>query len=131
MTKWHKGRAAEWVTVTEPEYDVNERDSQFALQEYEEALCPQCNQLRSVCEDPATTWNPQIHACQAIAARTMYSREWQGRHEDIKPDADHWHPTDGAMIWATPDLPPDPDFVRQPPSPGLPPALQHALDDQE
>lgn len=67
-----------------------------------------------------------MHGCQATSARAMYSREWEKRHEGTKPDADHWHPTDGAMVWVSPDLEPAEEFLL----PSGPPPPSDASDQQ-
>lgn len=110
MTEWRDGMPAEWVTETEPEFDPNELDDWYALWEYEQELCPQCGNLRVLCEDPAQLWNPQMTTCYATVAQTMHTRRWHRLHEKTKPDADGWHPEDGALIWASTELPPDPVF---------------------
>lgn len=55
-------------------------------------------------------FNPQITTCYSAVAQTMHSRKWHRRHEKAKPDQDGWLPTDGALIWVTTELPPDPEF---------------------
>lgn len=58
-------------------------------------------------------FNPQIDTCYSEVNRTMHSRKWHRRFEKIEPDGDGWHPTDGALVWVTPDLPPAPEFGLQ------------------
>lgn len=105
---------ARWVTEIEAEFDANERDNWYARWEYQQALCPQCGRLRSVCEDPSTPFNPQIDTCYATLAQQMHSRNWHRRFEKVKPDGDGYLPTDGAMVWVDEDLPPDPTFGLRP-----------------
>lgn len=114
MTKWHKGKPAEWVTEVEPEYDVNERDNWQALAEYEEALCPQCNRLRVVCEDPKQQWAPQLHECRASAVAMAANRRWGRLHDKDKPDRYDRLPADGTRIWVAPAelAPDDTDFLK-------------------
>lgn len=115
VTRWENGKPAEWVTEVEPEFDVNERDSWQALAEYEDALCPQCGELRSVCEDPSQDWYPQRMVCWSTAARAVASRRWDKLNEKVKPDASGYLPTDGAVIWAaSEDLSPDDNFLADP-----------------
>lgn len=107
-----EGRPSKWVTEVEPEFDVNERDNWQALAEYEDALCPQCHQLRSICEDPEQLFYPQLHRCNATAATQASNRLWQKRHKDAKPDAAGYLPTDGTAVWVSEqDLTPDDDFI--------------------
>lgn len=113
MTEWVGGQPAKWVTELEPEFDANERDNWYAMWEYEQSLCPQCGRLRSVCEDPDAAFNPQIDTCYATVAQATYSRRWQRRFEKVQPDSDGWHPTDGAIVWVSEDLPPEPTFGLQ------------------
>ncbi|MFI5426050.1 hypothetical protein [Aeromicrobium sp. UC242_57] len=95
------------VTRT-PEFDVNERDNWYALLEYEEAMCPQCNQLRSVCEDPNQEWSPQLHECRASAVMMAANRRWSRMHEKAKPDLYDRLATDGTRVWVAPaDAAPD------------------------
>ena len=108
-----EGRPSRWVTEVEPEYDANERDNWYALEEFEDALCPQCGQLRTLCEDPELAWYPQLHVCWNTAHRESTTRRWRKRHEKAKPDPLSGHlPTDGGLVWmSTEDLTPDDDFV--------------------
>lgn len=105
---------AKWVTEVESEFDANERDSWYAFWEYEQALCPQCGRLRSICEDPNTPFNPQITTCHAVLRQTMHTRWWHKKYESVKPDSDGWHPTDGGLVWVSEDLPPEPLFGLKP-----------------
>lgn len=50
----------------------------------------------------------------------MYNRQWTKRHADTKPDADHWLPTDGAMVWVSDQLDPDVAFIDEPVGPPPP-----------
>jgi hypothetical protein len=100
------------VTEVEPEFDVNERDSWYALAEYEDALCPQCGQLRSICEDPEIGWYPQRHICWATTAREAATRRWAKKHEKAEPDSVGALPTDGTIVWVSDeDLTPDDNFL--------------------
>lgn len=95
---------------------MNERDNWDALHEYEDALCPQCNQLRSICEDPNTDFYPQLHTCWASAAVTVSTRRFHKRHDKAKPDKAGYLPTDGRLVWiSTEDLTPDDNFLGDPP----------------
>lgn len=106
------GRPAQWVTEVEAEFDVNERDSWYALDEWESEVCGQCGQLRSVCSDPETPWYPQRATCWSTATRTVVERRWHEKHENAKPDVAGYLPTDGVTVWVSPhDLTPDDDFV--------------------
>lgn len=69
-----------------------------------------CGQSQSVCGDPDLIHSPQMHVCNVTAARTMWDRAWHRRYENVKPDKDGWHPTDGGLVWTHPELPPDPAF---------------------
>lgn len=112
VTEWENGRPKTWVTVTEPEFDANERDDWYAMAEYQNALCPSCGRLRSLCENPDVDWYPQMHVCWASAAQSVASRRWHKKHEDAKPDAAGYLPTDGGFVWvSTEDLTPDDDFL--------------------
>lgn len=106
---------AKWVTEVEPEFDVNERDSWDALAEYEAALCPQCGDLRSLCEGPTPAYHPQLHVCYKTAATEVYTRRWHKKYEGVKPDKDGWKPTDGGFIWVTDD----PDMEDNPFAPSI------------
>lgn len=100
------------MTEVEPEFDVNERDSWYALAEYEAALCPQCGELRSICEDPEQEWYPQRMVCWSSAARSVATRRFDKLHENDKPDAAGNLATDGTVVWvASEDLSPDDDFL--------------------
>ncbi|VXC08880.1 hypothetical protein [Aeromicrobium sp. 9AM] len=96
------------MTEVEPEFDVNERDSWYALAEYEAALCPQCGQLRSICSDPATVFHPRLHTCFLTSAQQMHERRWRRKYEKTEPDRDGWLPTDGSFVWVSDD-PGEPD----------------------
>jgi hypothetical protein len=98
----------QWITETEPEYDVNERDNWYALGEYDAALCPQCNQLRAVCEDSKLALHPRLHTCYLTASQLTYSRRWHKQFEDVKPDRDGWLPTDGSFVYVA-EGEPEPD----------------------
>lgn len=54
VTRWHEGQAAEWETVTEPEWDSRERRWMLALQVYESTLCGKCGQPLDETTDPNT-----------------------------------------------------------------------------
>lgn len=110
------GRAARWEVVTEPEFDAEERDSWYALAEYEDATCPQCGNLRSVCSNPdgesGQGFYPQRSTCYVTVARDAADRRWRERHKDAEPDEAGVLPTDGTYVWASPlDLSPDDDFL--------------------
>lgn len=113
VTAWTEdGRPAQWVTETEPEYDVNERDNWHALAEYRDALCPQCKRLRSVCENDDQPWWPQRHVCHATAAQQNALRAFHDLHKDARPNREGYLPTDGHTIWvADRDLTPTDDFL--------------------
>lgn len=114
VTEWVDGRPSRWVTELEPEFDANELDDQYALEEYQESLCPQCGQLRSICSDPSVSHYPQLHVCWATAAQMVASRRFHNLHEKAKPDSAGYLPTDGALVWVSDeDLTPDDDFLRQ------------------
>lgn len=107
-----EGRPSQWVTEVEPEYDINERDNWEALDEWESALCPQCKQLRSICEDPNATQYPQLYICWATAAQQVATRMFTKKHEKATPDGSGYLPTDGRMIWTTSeDLTPEADWL--------------------
>lgn len=107
-----QGRPAQWVIETEPEFDVNERAAWEAWDEWQDAVCPQCGNLRSVCSDPSTPWYPQRTICWATATRENISRRWHAKHEGAQPDPLGFKPTDGTTLWvATADLAPDDDFL--------------------
>ena len=100
------------MTEVEPEFDANERDSWEALKEYREAVCPHCGNLRAICSDPDTEFYPQRDVCYASASQAWALRKWHSKHEDPKPDASGFLPTDGTTIWvSTADLTPDDDFL--------------------
>jgi hypothetical protein len=102
------------VSEVEPEFDVNERDSWVALWEWDQAVCHECGQLRSVCSDPATVWYPQRNVCYATATRQNIDRKWVNKHRDRKPDMAGYLPTDGVTLWvATEDISPE-DYFLQP-----------------
>lgn len=106
------GKPSKWVTETESEFDVNERDSWYAKWEYEAAICPQCGRLRSVCEDPATPWYPQRSTCWASAAQEVVLRKLHDKHEKSTPDGAGYLPTDGVSVWVSDqDLTPDDNFL--------------------
>lgn len=96
----------------EPEFDVNERDDWYALREYDDEVCGQCGQLRSVCSNPETQWYPQRSTCWATATRENIYRQWHAKHDKAQPDALGFKPTDGVTLWvATADLTPGDDFL--------------------
>lgn len=100
--------------MVEPEFDAIERDHWQALEEYEDALCPQCKRLLSICQDPDQTWYPQRHVCNVTVAQTMTQRRFARATERIKPDGDGWHPADGVTIWMSEeDLTPDDNFLNE------------------
>lgn len=113
VTEWDaEGRPTQWVTEIEPEFDANERDNWYALAEWEDALCVQCGQLRSICEDPEQAWYPQNNVCWSTAARMVATRRFQNKHEKAKPDGAGYLPTDGSVIWvSSQDLTPDDMFL--------------------
>lgn len=80
--------------------------------EYDQAICPQCGNLRAVCEDPNTDWYPQRSVCYSSAATEVTNRKWHKRHEKATPDSNGFLPTDGVVVWVSPeDLTPDDDFL--------------------
>jgi hypothetical protein len=126
VTAWTEdGRPSQWVTETEPEFDVNERDNWDAWDEYQDSLCPQCHQLRAVCEDPDQQWSPQLHECRASAVMMASSRRWARLNEKTKPDYLDRHPADGTQVWIAPadTAPSDVDFL------GLADAVPDFLDE--
>lgn len=80
--------------------------------EYEQAVCPQCGNLRAVCEDPNTGWYPQRSVCYSSAAAEVANRKWHKKNENAKPDPAGYLPTDGTVVWASAeDLTPDDNFI--------------------
>lgn len=91
---------------------MNERDSWYAKWEFDQAVCPNCGNLRSVCSDPDTDFYPQRTICWATAAQQVVLRRWHKKHEKAQPDEAGYLPTDGTTIWVSPDdLTPDDDFI--------------------
>lgn len=112
VTEWRDGIPAKWVTETEPEFDPVERDAWYALDEYEDSLCPQCRRPQIVCQDPEQDWYPQRYECLATQAQMMAQRKFTKLHEKEKPDEDGHHPADGVIVWvAEDDLSPDDNFL--------------------
>lgn len=110
------GRPSAWVTTLEPEFDANERDSWHALEELKAATCPQCGNLRAICSDPdgvhGEGFYPQRDVCWVTAAQDVATRRFRKLHEKAKPDAGGFLPTDGSLVWASPEnLTPDDDFL--------------------
>jgi hypothetical protein len=101
------------IVTRDPEFDANERDNWHAVWEYEQAMCPQCHQLRVICEDPNQQWSPQLHECRASAVMTASNRLWARMHEKAKPDQYGRLPTDGTRVWVAPaeSAPDDTDFL--------------------
>lgn len=103
MTRWDdEGRPAEWVTETEPEFDVNERDSWDALTEYRNAVCPDCGNFKAVCSTPdgldGQGYYIAQHVCYARATREATLRRIAKKFEKTKPDVQGFLPTDGVSI---------------------------------
>lgn len=113
VTAWDdQGRPLSWVTETEPEYDDDERDGWVALRQYEQTICPNCGNPRSVCENSETPFYPQLTHCWATAAREVATRKWSQKNEGVKPDAAGYLPDDGTFLWvSTDDLSPGDDFI--------------------
>ena len=108
-----EGRPSKWVTETEPEFDAVERGGWEALDEYRDALCPNCGQLKSICSNPDQDLYPQRTVCHITATRLAINRRVQAHHEKAKPSPQNgWvHPLDGTTVWmSTSDLTPDDDF---------------------
>ena len=106
------------MTETEVEYDANERDSWYAQQEYDEAICPMCGNLRAICSNPeglhGEGFYPQRYECLVKAAEDRSSRIFKKLHEKDVPDADGFLPTDGIRIHVSlDDLTPDDDFLNE------------------
>lgn len=117
MTAWDdQGRPAEWVTETEPEFDVDERDSWQALREYDDVVCRHCGNLKSICSNPdgllGQGFYPARDICWVTAARQAASRRFDRMHEKAEPDLLGYLPTDGVFIRAAlVDEDPDDDFL--------------------
>lgn len=100
------------MTEVEPEFDTTERQGWLQLREYEDALCPDCGNLRSVCSDPEQAWYPQRHVCLASKDLAALDRKWRKKHENASPDGAGRLPTDGERLWVAPDdLTPDDKFL--------------------
>lgn len=103
MTRWDdEGRPAEWVTETEPEFDVHERDSWYALEEYRGAICSNCGNFIAVCSSPGGLddqgYYVAQHVCYATATREATLRRISKKFEQSKPDVQGFLPTDGVSI---------------------------------
>ena len=120
-----EGRPQSWVIETEPEFDRIERDGWADYDDYLDALCPNCGQLRSVCGDPEAPWYPQRTHCYATAARQSVMRRMGDYYRKVEPsESNGWmHPGDGVAYWvSTSDLSPDDDFDGAYPTGGASPA---------
>jgi hypothetical protein len=99
-------RPAAWVTELEPEFDVNERDSWYALEELRAAICPRCGNFRAICSTPGGVtgagYNIRQEVCYPSAALEMTQRRIAKRFEKTTPDMrDGSLPTDGVLIAVT------------------------------
>lgn len=105
------------MTETEPEYDVHERDGWYEKSDYEQAICPRCGNLRSICSNPDIPHYPQLSVCFAWQAMATAYRMFNLKHDPKNPGKDpreeiETDPRDGAWIWmSTEDLTPDDDFI--------------------
>jgi hypothetical protein len=103
VTRWDdEGRPAEWVTEVEPEFDVNERDSWYALAELRDAICPSCGNFKAICSTPegldGDGYYVAQHVCYATATREATLRRIAKKFEKTKPDVQGFLPTDGVSI---------------------------------
>jgi hypothetical protein len=106
VTKWtDDGRIAEWVTESESEFDLSERDSWYAKLEYDLAICPSCSNFRAICSSPGGLdgdgYNIRQDVCYATAAREATLRRIQRKYERTQPDLQGGLPTDGVSIAVT------------------------------
>lgn len=116
MTRWEDGRPVEWVTTVEPEFDDEERESWYALEEWQASLCPHCGNPRVICSNPdgldGRGFYPQRDVCYVTAARERTQRQFSRLHEKAKPDPAGYLPTDGVHIRASLyDESPEDDFL--------------------
>lgn len=89
------------MTETEPEYDANERDSWYALAEFEAAICPECGNFIAVCSTPDGAGDGLYitqRVCYVTAVRKATERRVDQMHGKAKPGADGALLTDGVLI---------------------------------
>lgn len=113
-TETHRDATGQVVAVVtrEPRFDEAEREAWIARWEYEQDLCPDCGNPRSVCSDPNVDNYPQRSVCWVTAAGQVAQRRWAKKHENAKPDREGYLPDDGVRIWMSrTDLTPDDDFL--------------------
>lgn len=87
---------------TEPEFDVHERDSWYALGELRDAICKDCGNYRAICSTPdgleGAGYYIAQHVCYATATRDATLRRIGKKFEQTKPDVQGFLPTDGVSI---------------------------------
>lgn len=103
----------------EPEYDANERDAWYALDELGRAICPDCGNLAAICSTPdgltGEGYYPQRRVCYATAAREAAWRQYTRPYKKTEPDAAGFHPLDGVAVYvALTDENPEDDFLSPP-----------------
>lgn len=89
----------------EPEFDANERDSWYALDEYRSELCPRCGNFRVICSTPDGVAGQGYHVrqdvCYVSASREVIQRRITRKFEKTQPDLQGSLPTDGVSIAIT------------------------------
>lgn len=95
------------MTVTrDSPWDEDERALQVA---YDENVCPECGNLRSVCSDPTIAWYPQRLICYNRATVELTTRR-MSRGTDVPGWGPHL--MDGSRVYAAEyDVNPDDDFI--------------------
>lgn len=96
---------AEWVTESEPEFDMGERDSWYAKIEHDAAICERCGNYRVVCSQPGGVsgdgFNIRQDVCYVTAVRESTQRRISKKFERTQPDLQGGLPTDGVSIAVT------------------------------